>query len=316
MIIVPVQTNRVSALVGIPNPFNAVIFADSQFVAGGNSWSNDFSGRCITTSPDGLTWTPRLDTFGASGVVTGIAYGGGVYVSVGNDNDGLPAVETSADGITWTAGTITGFGSGAGLIAGIAFGAGIFVVVGNDGTDPVLASSPDGITWTTRTSGFSAGSTILSVAFGNSVFVAGGIPATGNSISTSSNGTVWTTRSNGLTSAEAVTASGSLLIAGGTNGASPRVVSSPTGVTWTNRTAALTGDTTGAGFGNGLFLLGGVGQIATSPDGITWTLVDDAFTIGYLTGFTYGAGLWIAVTGVAAAEIWKSSDGTTWTRAL
>ena len=68
----------------------------------------------------------------------------------------------------------------------VIFGNGIFVAVAANNNFPA-ATSPDGITWTTRTMPRVAN--WQSVAFGNGVFVA---MATGNIAATSSDGIAWT----------------------------------------------------------------------------------------------------------------------------
>ena len=64
-----------------------------------------------------------------------------------------------------------------------------FVAVGNSGT---ILSSPEGTTWTSRTSGTS--NNLNGIIYGNSIFVAVGNSGT---ILTSSDGTPWTSRTSG-----------------------------------------------------------------------------------------------------------------------
>ena len=67
----------------------------------------------------------------------------------------------------------------------------LYVAGGSLGT---LTTSPDGITWTTRTSGF-GDTRIYGVAHGDGLYVAGGSDGT---MTTSPDGTTWTTRTSGF----------------------------------------------------------------------------------------------------------------------
>jgi hypothetical protein len=76
-------------------------------------------------------------------------------------------------------------------LSGVAYGNGTFVAVGELGT---ILTSPDGVTWTIRTSGTSA--YLSGVAYGNGTFVAVGELGT---ILTSPDGVTWTIRTSGTT---------------------------------------------------------------------------------------------------------------------
>lgn len=88
----------------------------------------------IRTSNDGITWTTRTNT--ATTAMYRVAYGNGVFVTVGNGQ-----VLVSADqGVTWTKYTVAGFHEG------VLFGGGIFLAwAGN-----AVKTSTDGVTWTSR----------------------------------------------------------------------------------------------------------------------------------------------------------------------
>ena len=71
----------------------------------------------------------------------------------------------------------------------IAYGNGTFVAVGDSGT---ILTSPDGVTWTIRSSGTS--NSLYGVTYGNNTFVAVGY---NGAILTSPDGVSWTTRFSG-----------------------------------------------------------------------------------------------------------------------
>ena len=187
-------------------------------------------------------------------------------------------------------------------INAVTFGNGLFVASAEQGA---IATSPDGITWTLRTSGFGATS-ISAVTYGNGLFVAAG--ASGK-LATSPDGITWTLRTSGFgtTAISAVAYGNGLFVAAGASG---KLATSPDGITWTLRTSGFGADAISAvAYGNGLFVAAGAsGKLATSPDGITWTLRTSIFTS--IKALTYGNGLFVASPG---GSISISPDGITWT---
>ncbi|MCQ6468391.1 hypothetical protein NPN14_24490, partial [Vibrio parahaemolyticus] len=69
----------------------------------------------------------------------------------------------------------------------VAYGNNLWIAGGSN----AIRTSPDGITWTTRTSNFP--SLILSVAYGNNLWIAGGYTG---ALRTSTDGVTWTTRTS------------------------------------------------------------------------------------------------------------------------
>jgi hypothetical protein len=202
-------------------------------------------------------------------------------------------------GTTWT---LRNLGSS---LYGVTYGNGLFVVVGND--DAIL-TSPDGVTWTARTSGTTT--YLKGVTYGNGLFVAVG---SYGAILTSPDGVTWTRQASGTSNDLYGVAYGNgRFVAVGGGGA---ILTSPDGVNWTRQTP-LTGNWLGSvTYGNGLFVaVGGShdsGAIFTSPDGVTWTRRTSG-TDNWLRGVTYGNGLFVAVGDRGA--ILTSPDGVTWTQ--
>jgi hypothetical protein len=87
-------------------------------------------------------------------------------------------------GTTWT---LRSWGFG--FFDGVTYGNGLFVAVGAKGT---ILTSPDGVSWTPRTSG--TDSSLFGVTYGNGLFVAVGAKGT---ILTSPDGVSWTQRISG-----------------------------------------------------------------------------------------------------------------------
>jgi hypothetical protein len=138
----------------------------------------------------GITWTTQ--TSAALDARTSVAYGGGLFVSVGISVPGPGSrVMTSPDGITWT---IRASAANSDWKS-VTYGAGLFVAVGNSGgSGNRVMTSPDGITWTSRTS--AADNEWLSVAYGGGLFVAVAYSGTGNRVMTSPDGFAWTIRAS------------------------------------------------------------------------------------------------------------------------
>ena len=109
------------------------------------------------------SWTSRSS--GVSQRLNDVAYGGGMWVVVGDDG----TILTSSDGITWTSRT-----SGTTeCLYGVAYGGGMWVVVGDGGT---ILTSTNGVNWTSRSSGVSQN--LNDVAYGGGMWVAVGYSGT------------------------------------------------------------------------------------------------------------------------------------------
>lgn len=109
-----------------------------------------------------------------------LAYSGSKYVLLTSYS--YNQLFSSTMGTSWSSVTTTGLS--ATQLNCIAWGASLFVVVGNNGT---VQTSPDGIAWTTRSSGTTQN--LTKIYFVNSKFFAIG---TGRTLLTSSDGMSWT----------------------------------------------------------------------------------------------------------------------------
>ena len=159
-------------------------------------------------------------------------------------------------------------------------------------------TSPDGITWTSRTS--AANNSWINVTWGGpagyQLFVAVAYSGSGNRVMTSADGITWTLRTSAANNSwYGVTwggpAGSQLFVAVAATGTGNRVMTSPDGITWTSRTSAAdngwTSVTWGGPVGYGVFVAvaySGTGnRVMTSPDGIAWTLRTSAADNSWLS---------------------------------
>jgi predicted RecA/RadA family phage recombinase len=114
----------------------------------------------------------------------------------------------------------------------VAYGNGLFVAVSTTGIGNRVMTSPDGITWTSRTS--AADNSWNCVAFGNGLFVAVASTGTGDRVMTSPDGITWTARTSAADNLWASVAYGNgRFVAASTDGTGNRVMTSTNGVSWT-----------------------------------------------------------------------------------
>ncbi len=201
----------------------------------------------------------------------------------------------------------------------VTYGEGLFVAVA---TSSQILTSPDGVTWTLRTSP-AATSYWSGITYANGRFVAVGCAvsstslcnttAGGNRVMTSDNGIDWTARN--ATEANSwfgIAYGNGTFVAVSTNGTN-RVMTSPDGVTWTPRSASEASTWTDVAYGNGTFVAiadSGTNRVMTSSDGATWTSRTAAYQARW-SSVTYGEGIFVAVS--RDGEVMTSPDGVTWT---
>lgn len=273
---------------------------------------------------------PRKSTYSANTITLspakiwyGMAYGNGIYVTVGANNSAVSdSAATSTDGVNWTPQTfpipIT--------VQSITYGNGLFVAVGSNGGGPTTAcaTSPDGVTWTVRDIPRAPwASVVYSSALGLFVAIGGNylMGATSNVCATSPDGITWTQRTIPTTTiwtGLAVSPTGIVAVSTGHNAASTAALFSADGITWTAKTIPSSRWYSVA-YGNGVFVANGfdgatTATAATSTDGLTWTLrVTNGAGIGNPCSSAYGNGVFIAVYGSStSAGVITSTDGITW----
>ncbi|MDD5762905.1 MAG: hypothetical protein PHP88_10425 [bacterium] len=142
------------------------------------SWTNRFFGA---TSDNVDDWTAR-GTIGTVGVpLAGIAFGGGTFVAVGDNN----AFYSLDNGANWSPGTI----SGVSYPYDVAYGNGRFVAPA--AVSDNVAVSTDGISWTTVAVGLIPPDTLRKIGFGGGRFL---LTTSIGDVYTSADGVSWLQR--------------------------------------------------------------------------------------------------------------------------
>lgn len=252
----------------------------------------------VFLSTDGLTYrrvnTPVI-TQATNEVTSGLVAGQTRVVIVGNAG----FIATSDDqGETWTSrasGTVQS-------IAGATFGANLFVVCVQD-TANNIRTSPDGITWTARTT--VSAQIQYDVAYnGTNLFVSVGDNGT---IQTSPDGITWTARTSGTTqSLRGVHFANGLWVICGLGGT---ILTSPDGITWTTQTSGTTEVLREVNYFNNTWVVAG-NIIITSPNAVNWT-PRSGNILGALQGIA-ASPTRVVITGTNGA-VTTSEDALTYT---
>jgi hypothetical protein len=132
--------------------FTAIAYGKNRFVTikSGTNVTNYATSTTVTG-----TWT--AGTLPSSSNWNSIAYGNNRFVAISNTSGTVAAY--SLDGITWTASTLPATA----VWTSVTYGQGVFLAVS---TTTAAATSPDGVTWTTRTTS-TAASGFSAITFGN-----------------------------------------------------------------------------------------------------------------------------------------------------
>lgn len=241
----------------------------SQFIAVGEN-------GVILTSPDGLTFTERLNDSGR--VWRAVAASAHLAVAVGKGN----IVGTSTDGVTWiTRGLPL---PGARILRGVAAGVSQFVAVGSAGT--IIVTFDGGDSWKLVQSGTTQ--SLWSVAWDGTNFVAVG---EGGIVLTSSDGLTWSPGTSPTSQRlYAIQANGSKLVAVTELGAAYETNNG--GASWS--AVGVSGDlwarSVAVASSGRRVIVGDRGMISTSAGGSVWNLAASP-TASRLYGVTWTGAL-------------------------
>ena len=233
-----------------------------------------------------LSWTKRDPKVNSQITMNAATFGAGKFVAVGyrgtflNNVNGIEnQITTSADGATWTAGSVLPTN---GAVRSVAFGGGLFAVPAEDDkATNLILTSPDATTWTARATG--AGS-LSSIAYGNGLI--------GTSF-----GPMW-------------------IAVGSANGGN-NVARSTDGVTWSRVNTGRTVDLFQVVNGKNVFLaIARSGTLLYSSNGTTWTVVTVPGVPAGATflGLTFDGSQFLLLVNDSARnpQIYVSGDGAAW----
>ena len=271
-----------------------VLVQNSIFVMVGSGplYPQSFSAYSVTS---GRTWT--VSNTGIFANWQSVAFGNGVFVTVGYDNLGSGIQAYSLDnGQTWTDVHVPG------IWLSVAFGNGVFVMTGNY---PVY-SLDNGKTWI---GGQPYGGTWYSVAFGNGVFVMVGPDNQAYSLD---NGQTWSAVTSPLVGYwyNVAFGNGVFVMVGQNN----QAYSLNNGQTWTAVNSPLNGTWISGAFGNDVFVMVGQNNQAYSlNNGKTWTPVSSPLS-GNWSSVVYGNGVFV-MSGTDN-QAYSLDKGQTWTAVI
>lgn len=250
---------------------------------------------------DGLdNWTVRASGVGQN--LSGVAYGNGSYVCVGQAG----AMLVSSNGNTWQS-----IASGASTnLLGVTFADGLFLAVGAGGT---ILKSTNVLDWSVEISPTT--NQLDSVAYCGGMFVATGDSGT---LLTSVDGDAWTPQITGVDRELVASANGNgTFVAVGRGSSSPgTVLTSSNTVGWLDRSKVNLGVAFYAlVFANGVFVAIDARGIAyTSTDGISWSR-SNTVDSDYVFGLTFARNLFVGVGGPfggGSQKVVTSPDGVHW----
>lgn len=278
------------------------------------------------TLPPTSAWTTRQSPSGS--MLTSVSFGAGKFVAVGMRN----AIISSTDGISWQEQIPVDkdyFQANSVIYDGTQF-----VMVGDvlsgKTVPPLIATSPDGVTWTRRNLSNTSGSDIFSL---NDVGLGGGKLTTigGNVVfSSADNGVTWTTEGSMFSLAQAemlngVAGNANSRIIVGRDSSFKGLILRHDGSAWTVAKKDLAVRLNDVIWTGSQFVAVGVASdtksIMTSSDGITWTEQNvPTEAMGYSlndvvwTGTKlYAVGDKMVGPGKEKRIILSSIDGATWT---
>ena len=220
-----------------------ITYGNGNFVAFG-SRSNVVSNGQVSTwwdivySSNGSYWS-RADTSNFNGAISKIIYGGDKFLAI----SGSGKIAYSSNGSLWT--PITDSLLNDVTFSCVAYGAGKYIAVGNSGK---MGFSTDGINWTIVISGSFSNITYLNnkyIAWGNGNFAE------------SSDGTTWQLLVNTSFSDIVYGAGKFVSLSGGIK------YSIDNCVTWTQVDSKLDNGINGIAYGNGMFIVVGMGYGST-----------------------------------------------------
>ena len=302
----PVDTRRMA-----DHHLYGVVWGNEQFVAVGSGTLNETE---VLLSPDGSRWNrvslgqatrPLSFSRDGAGVLYSIAWNGSRFAAAGE------RILTSPEGKSWV--VSASFSTCA--FTRVTTNGSMFIAVGGYYGNGCIATSPDGRTWTDRTSGIESNAAVLSgVIWNGSTFVAVGNINRGrfgitNVFLTSPDGVSWTSQPGTRDFLFDVVWNGSRFAAVGGRTRQGSILTSPDGKTWTRGRFKVSDPFRTVLWNGATFVAAGLrGTVFTSPDGMTWTKRKSNTTRDLLS-LAWNGSLFVVV---GEGVILTSPDGMAW----
>ena len=272
------------ATTGIGTDLHTIMYGNGLYVAAG------FDGTVIT-STDAVTWSTQNPIAGLPFISSSI-FANNVYI-LGTPGAPSGTLYTSSNGTTWTARS-TGLNSTRALT--YIPETGLFIVGGSANGNNTIATSTDAISWTPINKGNNT--EVVSLVYGNGTYVYSG--PSGN-VGYSYDLVTWThgTTATGATQMNKLVYGKNMFL--GITSTLNSYFTSKDGISWTRRfvsTSELDSEDStwqNVTYGEGVFVLVGIGEIATSKDGIKWQ-IGNSGTISHITSISYGNNLMVFCT--------------------
>jgi len=260
-----------SASIAQSNQISLLILPPAMFIV--TATNSATSTANYLYSSDGVNWT--LGTFPSAAQWAGSAYSPslGRWVVLRGLANSTVCVTSDDGGVTWTNRTCQ---SGNWFAVAWSPTLSLFAAVSVD-SPGLIQTSPDGVTWTSRTS--PATGTLQEIIWSSrlGLFIAGSSTFGSAPVTTSPDGINWTNRTfaGSRTYSAATLADNGTIIAADTQDSLDWTETSANGTSWS--LVAATQQTEALGqFGTkftGYFSTGSLQKIFTSPDAVTWTQV-------------------------------------------
>lgn len=193
---------------------------------------------------------------------------------------------------------------------GLAYGGNLFVAVGGNGT-VLTTPDPDASPWILRATGTTAHLAAVTFDETGRTFVAVGSDGT---ILTSTNAVTWIRQASGTSvGLNAVTRGNDLFVAVGDSGV---ILTSRDGAIWTRQSPSFQGAPPpallGVAYGNGIYVVVGLGTILTSSDGVRWVAPQfpGSSAPPLLRNVTYAKGLYVTIAD--DGRVFTSPDAANW----
>lgn len=299
-ITVTVTAPVVNAVTVTPSSATIAIGGTQQFTA-----TAHYSDGSSAIPASGVSWSafcvPSCATIDTAGLATGTAAATALITATFSGKIAYASLTVTAVGASWNVGA-AGTSS---VLTGVAWSGSQLVAVG---ANAVIFTSPDGLSWTPRSSSTPTTETLRAAAWSGTTWVIVG-GTNGPVILTSPDGVTWTSRSSPavLYPLQTVTYGGGQFVASSQVG----MYTSPDGLTWTLH--GNTYDSASAICWTGTRYVSGAYYQQTSPDGITWSYTTPVDSIA---GMTW-TGTQVVVVGQSktggGGSVSTSPDGLAWT---